>query len=93
MIEIKFKVTDLENGKVYPSEKIIHFYFENGEIYRVDVSINACEAKALTDFRLLRFADRLDINNKELYEGDSVKFKDSYGKDIFAKVIWNKDGY
>lgn len=83
MREIKFRVRNLEDNKFENlSEVIIAIDGAGIDIYRNNGYI-------LYGYELNQYTGLKDINDKEIYEGDIVKYKRINGSFEYGKVLYN----
>ena len=74
-MELKFKVLDLDTGKVYEPEDIDRIGFLEGKPERVTmINKDVEKSPIIYNFKLLQFTGEKDKNGEELYDGDEVKF-------------------
>src|SRR5690554_5426922 len=72
-MELKFKVLDLDTGKVYEPEEIDRIGFFEGKPERVTMISKLVEkAPIIYNAKLLPFTGVKDKNGEELYEGDKI---------------------
>jgi len=86
MRQIKFRAWDKQDEKMYYPEQ---------KVFCIDLSGNIRQHPSLgviDDVVLLQFTGMLDINGKEIYEGDIVSFEHVAGYEIEnSKIFWDDE--
>src|SRR5690554_5809057 len=73
IMELKFKVLDLDTGKCYEPEDIDRIGFFEGKPERVTmINKDVEKAPIIYNFKLLPFTGEKDKNGEELYAGDKI---------------------
>ncbi len=77
MREIKFRVWDISNKRM----------FENVQLSNFDAFLRSSRRENENDFVVTQFTGLLDKSGKEIYEGDIIEFY----KDAPFQILWNDE--
>lgn len=96
MIEVKFKVWDKINKKIYP---VVRMWFNQGVLQNVwvETSEGRISKRTLDNVILIRYTGLKDKNGIEIYEGDILRYEDGvplcvvYSEQYCAWIIQTPD--
>ena len=93
MREIKFRVWDKTEKKMYIVDGY-PLYIADGRIWEESTYCGETDVSDVTDrYELMQYTGIKDKNGKEIYEGDTVEFKDLDCDICPGAVEWQDAGY
>jgi len=89
MREIKFKAWDIKNGKMVAGKYFTISTFDTGRAAIILISDEFLKPHSDDEYKLIQYTGLKDENDKEIYEGDIVKYIDDSDTEQIGVIIFS----